>query len=56
MSFTTSSETIFGYKGLQVELFYTASRLTTYVNVKYEDMINPEDYDGLKVQISELVF
>lgn len=43
------SETIFGYKGLAVELFYSASRLSTYVNVKYDEIINPAEYDGVQV-------
>ena len=43
------SETIFGYKGLVVELYYSASTLATYVNVKYDEIIDPDDADGLKV-------
>lgn len=44
------SELVFGYKGLQIDMFYTASRLITYVNVKYDEVINPDEYDGLKVR------
>ena len=43
------SETVFGYKGLVIELFYTASQLSTYVNVRYDEKINPEEFDGLQV-------
>lgn len=43
------SETIFGYKGLVVELFYSASRLSTYVNILYDEMIKSEDFDGVQV-------
>ena len=48
-NFDFYSETIFGYKGLAVELFYSASRLSTYVNVKYDEIINPAEYDGVQV-------
>ncbi|XP_067934833.1 histone acetyltransferase type B catalytic subunit-like [Watersipora subatra] len=43
-----SSENIFGYKGLTVELYYSACRLSTYVNIKYDEMIKSEDFDGVQ--------
>lgn len=36
-----SSEKIFGYKDLKIELFYTAGWLRTYVNVTYKEKIDP---------------
>lgn len=43
-------ESIFGYKDLQIQMFYTAARLNTYLNLKYTDKISPQKHDGLKVR------
>ncbi|KAL5010392.1 hypothetical protein ScPMuIL_012697 [Solemya velum] len=40
-------ESIFGYKDLVVELFYSAARLVTYLNVKYTDKVSPQRFDGI---------
>lgn len=50
--FVTFSETIFGYKGLAVELYYSSSRLYTYVNVKYDEIIDPAEFDGVQVSLN----
>jgi hypothetical protein len=42
-------ENIFGYKDLAIQLYYSASKLTTYLNIKYTDKVSPEKFDGLKV-------
>ncbi|XP_045209831.2 histone acetyltransferase type B catalytic subunit-like [Mercenaria mercenaria] len=41
-------ENIFGYKELAIQLFYSAAKLTTYVNIKYTDKVTPEKDDGLQ--------
>ncbi|XP_052065182.1 histone acetyltransferase type B catalytic subunit-like [Mytilus californianus] len=41
-------ESIFGYKDLIVEMFYSASRLTTYVNMQYFEKISPNLFDGIE--------
>ncbi|XP_060573241.1 histone acetyltransferase type B catalytic subunit-like [Ruditapes philippinarum] len=41
-------ENIFGYKDLAIQLYYSASKLTTYLNIKYTDKVSPEKFDGLK--------
>ncbi|XP_048730537.2 histone acetyltransferase type B catalytic subunit-like [Ostrea edulis] len=42
------NESIFGYKDLVVEIYYTAAKLTTYVNLQYITKIVPELHEGLK--------
>ncbi|XP_033732888.1 histone acetyltransferase type B catalytic subunit-like [Pecten maximus] len=41
-------ESIFGYKDLVVEMFYSAARLTTFVNMKYSDKVTPQRFDGIQ--------
>lgn len=42
------SESIFGYKDLKVQIYCSASRMITYVNITYSAKIDPEQYDGVK--------
>ena len=44
------SESIFGYKDLQVNIYCTAARMQTYVGLKYTDKISPQDADGVQVR------
>lgn len=39
-----SSERIFGYKNLHVNLYCLASSLTFYLNIDYEEKLNPKKY------------
>jgi len=41
------SESIFGYKDLRVDMYCTAGRMITYVNISYSDKITPQKYDGV---------
>lgn len=41
-------ENIFGYKDLAIQLYYSAAKLNTYVNMKYTDKVSPEKDDGLQ--------
>lgn len=43
-----SSETIFGYKDPEVKMYYSASKLTTYININYKEVITPQDFDGVQ--------
>lgn len=43
------SENIFGYKDLRIDVFCTAAKMITYVNIKYTDKITPERFDGVTV-------
>lgn len=47
------SEQIFGYSGLRIKLYYSASRLTTYLTHTYAEKVNPEKFDG--VQADEII-
>ena len=42
---------IFGYKDLQVQMYYTAAKLNTYMGMTYKDKVTPEKDDGLTVSI-----
>ncbi|XP_045454646.1 histone acetyltransferase type B catalytic subunit [Melitaea cinxia] len=42
------NENIFGYKDLQIKLYYTAGSLRTYLSITYSDKIDPKKSDGLK--------
>ncbi|KAG0715887.1 Histone acetyltransferase type B catalytic subunit [Chionoecetes opilio] len=42
------SEQIFGYSGLQVKLYYSAGRLTTYLAHTYADKVHPDKFEGIK--------
>ena len=41
------SESIFGYKDLQVNVYCTGARMATCVNIKYSDKISPHQADGV---------
>lgn len=43
-----ANENIFGYTDLQINLFYTAGSLQTYVGIQYSEKINPADFNGVK--------
>ncbi|KAK6183635.1 hypothetical protein SNE40_011071 [Patella caerulea] len=40
-------ESIFGYKDLEVKMYYTAAKLTTYLSMSYIDKVTPKRFDGL---------
>jgi histone acetyltransferase 1 len=48
-------ESIFGYRDLRIQLYYTAGRLTTYFGITYSDRVTPEKYEGIQVRFG-LVF
>ncbi|KAL4228701.1 histone acetyltransferase 1 [Mactra antiquata] len=41
-------ESIFGYKDLSVQLYYSAAKLNTYLSIKYTDKVSPEKDNGLQ--------
>jgi len=41
------SESIFGYKDLRINLYCTAARMITYVDVKYSDKLTPQRAEGV---------
>jgi len=41
------SESIFGYKDLRVDMYCTAGRMITYVDIGYSDKITPQKCDGV---------
>ena len=43
------SESIFGYKDLTVEMYFTAAKLIPYINLQYITKIVPELHEGLQV-------
>ncbi|XP_035658310.1 histone acetyltransferase type B catalytic subunit-like isoform X2 [Branchiostoma floridae] len=42
------TENIFGYKDLVVKLYYTAGRLTTYLNMSYSQKVDPVRHEGMQ--------
>lgn len=42
------TEMIFGYKGLKIKMYYTASKLRLYFNVDYQDKVDPKETDGIE--------
>jgi len=40
------NESIFGYKDLQIKLYYTAGRLNTYLGMEYKSQVDPKKFDG----------
>nr|CAG4634801.1 EOG090X06NC [Alona affinis] len=40
------NESIFGYKDLQIKLYYTAGKLNTYLAMKYTKKVDPKKFDG----------
>lgn len=52
----TFSETIFGYRDLRVKLYYTAARLTTYMDIDYKDKADPNKFEGVEVCLLQLFY
>lgn len=48
-SFSPCSEVAFGYKGLQIQLFYTAGNLSTLFKVKYSSKVT-DTFDCVEVR------
>ncbi|KAG8327575.1 histone acetyltransferase 1 [Homalodisca vitripennis] len=42
------NESIFGYKGLRVKLYYSACRLTMYLGQEYQTVVDPDTFDGVE--------
>ncbi|XP_065883019.1 histone acetyltransferase type B catalytic subunit-like isoform X2 [Dysidea avara] len=42
------NEVIFGYKKLQVKLYYTPGHLNTFIGINYAGKIDPKKHEGLK--------
>ncbi|KAJ9589576.1 hypothetical protein L9F63_017214 [Diploptera punctata] len=40
------SENIFGYRDLQIKLYYSAGRLTTYFGIEYSEKVDPDKLEG----------
>ncbi|XP_076356515.1 histone acetyltransferase 1 [Tachypleus tridentatus] len=51
--FFGDSESIFGYRDLKVQLYYSAARLTTFLGLKFVEKITPDKSDG--VQADEVI-
>ena len=48
-------ESIFGYKDLSVEMYYSAAKLNTYVNMKYSDKISKDKFiDSSGISLPEV--
>ena len=43
------SESIFGYKDLRVQIYYSAARLNTYIGMTHTDKVTPKKFDGIQV-------
>ncbi|KAJ8319622.1 hypothetical protein KUTeg_002824 [Tegillarca granosa] len=41
-------ESIFGYRDLSIQIYYTAAKLIPYINMTYTDKVTPEKCDGLQ--------
>lgn len=48
MLISFGSESIFGYRDLKIMLYYSAARLTTFLNMTYKEKVNPDLCDGVK--------
>ena len=55
MFFSVYSESIFGYQNLEVNLFYTAGKLNTYLGMKYTKQVDPKQFEGAIVSICGVV-
>ncbi|XP_033114772.1 histone acetyltransferase type B catalytic subunit-like [Anneissia japonica] len=42
------TENIFGYKNLRIQLYYSAARLSIYLNHTFTEKIDPTKYDGVQ--------
>ncbi|CAE1300785.1 HAT1 [Acanthosepion pharaonis] len=40
-------ESIFGYRDLSLDVFYTAGTLITYLKIKYMDKVTPQKFEGI---------
>nr|CAG4637028.1 EOG090X06NC [Ceriodaphnia reticulata]SVE72949.1 EOG090X06NC [Ceriodaphnia reticulata] len=40
------NESIFGYQNLEVNLYYTAGKLNTYLGMKYTKQVDPKQFEG----------
>lgn len=41
-------ESIFGYKDLQIQMYYSAARLNTYIGMTHSDKVTPARFDGIQ--------
>ena len=55
MFFSVYSESIFGYQNLEVNLFYTAGKLNTYLGMKYTKQVDPKQFEGAIVSFCGVV-
>ena len=46
--FFGDTEMIFGYKGLKIKMYYTASKLRLYFDVYYSDKVDLKETDGIE--------
>ncbi|XP_041372189.1 histone acetyltransferase type B catalytic subunit-like isoform X2 [Gigantopelta aegis] len=46
-------ESIFGYKDLTVQMFYSAAKLNTYINMKYSDKISKDKFFDSGISLPE---
>lgn len=46
--FFGDSESIFGYSNLRVNIYYSASRLSTYISLSYTDRVDPKKSGGVQ--------
>lgn len=44
------SETVFGYRGLKVQLYFSAAKLTPYLTYTFDEKVNPKKFDGVQVK------
>ncbi|XP_054751731.2 histone acetyltransferase type B catalytic subunit-like isoform X1 [Lytechinus pictus] len=42
------NETVFGYKGLKVQLYLSAAKLTHYLTYTFEEKVNPKKFEGVQ--------
>ncbi|XP_071478143.1 histone acetyltransferase type B catalytic subunit-like [Diadema antillarum] len=42
------NETIFGYKGLKVQLYFSAAKLTPYINQTFQEKVSPKKFEGVQ--------
>lgn len=46
-----NSESVFGYQNLQIQLYYTAGKLNTYLGMKFKKQVDPKQFDGAIVSL-----
>lgn len=42
------TEMIFGYKGLKIKMYYSASKLRLYFDLEYTDKVDPQETEGIE--------